>query len=46
MSEWFLTENEQRIIYLALTMAVMQEDTLLEDDDLEEAESLWKEFKP
>jgi hypothetical protein len=45
MSEWFFTEDEERIIYLALTMAVMREDTLLADEDLEDADKLWKEFK-
>ena len=45
-SEWFLTPDEERIIYLALTMAVMREDTLLQDEDLEDAEILRKEFKP
>jgi len=45
MAEWFLSKDEERIIYLALTMAVMREDTLLADEDLKDAEKLWKEFK-
>lgn len=45
MAEWFLSKDEERIIYLALTMAVMREDTLLQDEDLEDAEKLWKEFE-
>jgi len=27
-------------------MAVMREDTLLENEDLASAEKLWKEFRP
>jgi len=44
VAEWFLSRDEERIIYLALTMAVMAEDTLLADDQLETAEALQKEF--
>jgi len=46
MNEWILSKDDERIIYLALTMAVMREDTLLENADLADAEKLWKEFKP